>query len=415
MPSQQPYASTTITTATEPSEWVYLAPLNEPTVLEAESSRAPNITSIAPIKDLFSSTAAVESPDPQTDPEFYGDDDVDDDRIPAEEAFLKFAGRTFPSSGPATDYSGSIYIPSPSTSSTQPYPIKHHLPGCETRAERLARLIVEADLLAAETAAPSPAPASDADDEQQPPLAAAALDQLSELRGHLRKLRDGGFDPGSSSAALSIPITDPSSCAGPPASSNPDALLLRVVSPNISALSALEQRVTAVERSVGVCDLTHDTPEESVADVLADVRAQLAFVRDAQFSERLLTDARTVASMLQQLVTGDKGEQVVNLAKRVEHVEKWRHVVDVVPVVVERLRSVKTVQQEAAHFSSAVDSVCRLVAEVEGRDKENGQLLEDMRKSLEVNLKSVQQNLDMLSKRLDEAERGSEESGASDT
>lgn len=368
-------------------EWVYISQADEPTIYEGDSLATTKSKS-SPHIHLLSSNAPVEDPksDPDAEAEYYGDQDVIREQISPAQAFETFAGKTFPT-GQRPDFSGSIYaeatdaVVKPSTVPARTL----RLPSSESRSERLARLVAEVDALATESRGDE----GNKDD---------AFAQISALRHQLTEMEDN-INANSLPVRLISPQKNvPDNVEHP--ESQPRGVTLKMISPNVSILSALEQRVAALESSIGVSHLEEYCSGIALAPMLDDVQTRLALITDPTLPERLKKDAQDIANVLHKELQEERGEQVLRTATLLEKMDKWEYIAESVPMVVERLRSLKCVQEEAMHFSTTLASIGKQVDILQQRNETNSTLIQNVQRSLEVNVATVQKNMDLLDQQL---------------
>lgn len=365
-------------------EWVYISDGEEPTVFEgtAHAKRSPTT---APF-DLFAPGPPVESdPHSEEEPEFFGEADTLDHRVPPEQAFALFPHNL--------DFSSSIHVePLGLQSGLRNAPLS----ASETRSSRLARLSAEVAALAAEVGMESQSDGS------------SQLNDLAQLRMQLREIEasvsTGALLPRGMSLAL--------------ARQNPEDGLKTSEKPFVQAassalsrqaanmLSALERRVASLEKSVGVSHLGTACEGKSFGPLLEDIRTRLELVSDATLPEKLKSDAREIAAILQRQMQSDRGADALRTATVLEKMERWEHLAETVPLVVERLRSFKRLQNDAACFAEALKSVGKQVDMFNKRSMANSELIGKVQKNLEKNMKAVQENLDILQDKLKEGEDG---------
>lgn len=373
-------------------EWVYIAPSDEPAVFEADAIVQPDESSKRVI-DIFSSKLPVEDPvsDPD-EPEYYGDEDVVEERVSPVEAFETFAGKHFPV-GRDPDFSGSIYAES-SNARVKPVHSEvakrwRHLPSSETRSQRLARLSAEVAALRAEY------------EENEDDSGSDALTTLSSLRDQLNEI-DNSISSGRLSGRKNMSVLpvinrlDESVDSG----TNSGGLSLHLTSPSIPVLSTLEKRIAALESTVGVCKLEEPCDGDSLGTILEDVRVRLALIKDENLPQKLKRDAHDIARILQSDLQNEKGSEILRAATTLEKMEKWKDLAETVPLVIERLRSLKRVQEEAEQFSSTLATMGSNLDSLQQRSDANCSLAENVRNSLKTNMKAVQENLDLLNEKV---------------
>lgn len=358
-------------------EWVYNSSSDEPTIFEGDSHGS--CAQPSPF-DIFASSSAVEDePRSECEAEFYGSSDEPDEVLPPEQAFLKFAQRSAATPRDA-DFSSAIYA----EAAAKPVPrrIRPTNPAAESRRERVARITAELDALATEVGIEADKPAD-------------ALADLSALRQQLRDIEVAA--PRQPRARL-LPARE--SGLGGERTDLHSGVTVQMVSPDLATVAALERRVAALESSVGVSHLTEACNGKALAGMLDDVQNRLELVADRTLPERLKNDARDVAEILQKELQNEHGADVVRAATVLEKMEKWEHVADTVPLVVERLRCFKKLQDEAGQFVASLSALGKQVDALAKRKETNGSLIANVQRSLEANVKTVQENLDILERKL---------------
>lgn len=382
-------------------KWVYIEDTDEPTVFECEAHVEPGQALLEPIDGLFNSFVPAEEPLPEleTDLEFVGDDDIVDDRVAPEKAFETFLGRNFPLDRDE-DFSGSIYhapVEKKSVKHSQRHSV---LRGAESRAERLSRLSKEVDALAAECGLAAGDAASD------------ALSQLTDLRNQLRTIEQQFTHvpisltlPTITSSVRASAVTEGNNSekAGDSADIKTGEVTVQMISPSITALSGIERRITAIEQSVGVHRLERAFDGASVADTLDDVRTRLALATEPSLSDRLVNDAKRIAHVLKNELQTERGKDALRVGALLDKIEDWQPVVDSLPIVVDRLASVRHFHIEASHFIDAVSALKKQMDSLENRSRANEKLLTSVRHTLEVNMQTVTKNFNLLKDRLEKA------------
>lgn len=388
--------------SSESVEWVYIVETDEPTIYETETpSQAQRQTNEA-IDAFFTSKAPAEETAPSkstAEQEYFGDvDDKDgidiiDDRIPPEKAFETFLGRNFPANE-SFDYSGSIYHPPP-VQKTPVLPSQKsgravRLPGSESKAQRLARLVAEVEQLSTESGLSADAPAVD------------AFNQMKELRAQLRTIeQQASYIPPLYTSTAS-PLQDTGEKAAP-APSGDAPLTVQVLSPNFDTLASLEQRVSALENSVDVSRLEDSYDGMSLASLVDDVRARLSLITDTTLSDRLKDDAKQIAQIMRSELQTERGQDTLRVATLLDKMQEWQPLVDSLPILVDRFASVRHLHEEAENFVTAMSAMTKQLDSMESRHNTNKSLLTSVQNSLEVNMKSVNHNIEILKRRLDAA------------
>lgn len=395
--------------ASEPSggEWVYLADLDEPAVLEAYTGgRDDEDTQL--LDSLFTSTSAVEvssddgdSPTATTSAtdkrvkskvseEYFGDDGIVDDRIPPETAFETFLGKNFPVQ-PSYDFSSSLYNARPETAGQSlPNAVSSSvLPGAESREERLARLTAEVNALAAETGASNQSPTD------------AIFEGLSELREQLCAIENTSINvPTIPSATLLNSKTRDDSNSDKKEEPSND-VSVKLVAPATETLSLLERRVSSLERAVGVADLEAEFDGVTLAALTKDVRTRLAFVTDEDLPAKLKEDARQIAHMLRNDMQSQRAKDALRVATILDKLHSFFPLLDTLPVLIDRLVSVRRLHTEAANFSQALSNLAVQLDRIEERRDANKDLLESVRSSMDLNIQTVNSNLAILKEHIE--------------
>lgn len=387
-------------------DWVYIAAESddEPSIYETETTWPSQ--PIEHIDILFKSDAAVEEPysDAQTEPHIYADEhdeDIIEDRVPPETAFELFLARNFPISDKLArhDFSGSIYHEEQTTTKTsQGLPLlKKGLPGAESREERLQRLMHEVEGLANEVGLN---PSENA--------AAETLLQVNQLRQQLNDINLHCSLPASTASSKihsSIPLclsTEKNFNKGSGKDSDDvpggetDDKNIKLISPSLSAVYALERRVASLESSVNVHDLERTFDGQSVADVLHDVKTRLSFATDPKLSSRLCEDAQRIASILRKSDLSD----ALRLGSLLDKMYEWQPIIDDLPIIIDRLACVRHLHEEAAHFVDSASKLSKLFDQLDSRASQNRSLLNTVRTTMQSNMETVNQNLDSLLRKI---------------
>lgn len=364
-------------------EWVYNGSSDEPTLFEGDSHGSSASTRPSAF-DIFSSSSAVEDEprsECEAEAEYYGSSDEPDDLLAPEDAFLKFAHRST-AAKPNADFSSAIYAEAAAKHVPRSLPRRN--PAIESRKERIARIATELDALAQETGIESEQPTDSVAD-------------LSALREQLHSIEAAAAAPHQPRARL---LLQRDSGALDDRAKSQTGLTVQMVSPDVGAVSALEKRVAAVERSVGVSHLSEVCDGKSMAGMLDDVQNRLEFVTDRSLPERLKSDARDIAEILQKELQSEHGADVVKTATVLEKMEKWEQIADTVPLVVERLRCFKKLQDEAGQFIVSLAALGKQVDSLAKTSEINGKLIANVSRNLEANCNTVQENLNILERKL---------------
>lgn len=377
----------------ESIEWVYLAESDEPTVFETETPKQTHPQYNEAVETFFNSQRAAEQPSSESTPEgeYFGDDEQDehdiiDDRIPPEKAFETFLGRNFPTQHQPYDYSTSLY----SKTNTVPPSNKHRhsvrLQHVESKSERLARLTAEVEQLSVDSGLSADQPATD------------AFNQLKQLRAQLHTIeQNASYIP-----PPFIPTTqdqDDDKPSHAQLSSSP--VMPQPISPNFDTISLLERRLSTLENSIGVAQLENSFDGTSITSLVEDVRARLCMLTDESLPDRLKDDAKQIAQVLRSDLQTDRGEDALRTATLLDKMQEWQPLVDTLPILIDRLSSVRHLHQEADHFVAAMQSITKQVDNLESRHNTNDKLLQTVQQSLQINIKSVNDNIDLLKSRLD--------------
>ena len=360
-------------------EWYYNPPSDEPTVYETDPPDESK-----PAHRLFSEGPPPPFEEPVSEPEeqYLGDPDVVEHLVSPVEAFHSFANHTF--SFEQTPVSASIYEQA-STKVVQPVkvePLRRGLPARESRQEKLKRIEAELDALKSEIGG------DDTVDDN------SALYQLSSLRDNLDKIELSMY-----SKQDNLPSLSSLSNVQQQPENETEQKTLQIISPDVSLISALEQRLARMETAVGVCptDSEYTVP---LGKTLADVSTRLALISDPTLSSRLKQDAQKVAQLFQEHLRSEKGQKLLQAAQSLESLQRHEKLIRSVPVVVERLTSLRKTQDEAAAFSTSIDVLAKQIDEIEKRSRLNAELLDNVTQSLEANMKIVEDNLEVLENRL---------------
>ncbi|KAI0567505.1 Dynamitin [Gracilaria domingensis] len=372
-------------------EWVY-APEDDDEPVVYEALPLPP-ESLQPL-DLSSSSFAVEpavQEEHHDEGEYYGDDDIVEERIPPVKAFEMFAGSVFPIAG-ADDFSDSIYVES------KRLPSKHitfhtaapRLPASESRSDKLKRLYTEVETLATECTSSPEQPS----EPSLPDLTVlrARLQQIEHnLNAELRPNRTIRVTPNKALPLSEVQRSDPHA---------KQPVTVQMISPNVAVLQALEKRVTAVENALGIPRLDEQSETVPLAPLIEDVQTRLGLITDDSLPQRLKKDAEDIARILQSELRDEMGTEIVRMASVLQKIEKWHAVADSLPIVVQRLRCLKQLQDDAAQFMQCLRVLDKQVDALQKRSQTNNALVEKVRRNLETNIGAVQKNIDVLNSKL---------------
>lgn len=348
-------------------EWYYSSPPSSPTLFEGDAHGPSNPPPKPQPFDLFAPLPPVESlPTQPAEPEYYGASDAQLETISPEAAFLKFASHVYAPSEivPVDRYSRD-------NNSSKP----------ERRKARIARLLAEIEQLEKEQGT------EECHDE--PYDLRALRSQLVALE-KARKAREH--------AAARRPLIEERKVDGGNAESA-KGLTVELVSPDVASVVQLERRVAQLERMVGPTN-ADACQGMVVASVMEDVRRRLEMLEDEAIGDRLKKEAREVAEVLRREVHTDAGVGALQTAEILKKMERWEELAETVPVVVERLRCLKAVHDEAAEMVHAFSRLEKTLEELKGRRVRNEELIANVERNLKDNMQTVEQNLAMLERRL---------------
>ncbi|CAN8061372.1 unnamed protein product [Agarophyton chilense] len=371
-------------------EWVYIPETDEPVVFESDP--IPPETAELSKLDIFSSTLPFEQPvkAEEHEEDYYGDDDIVEERLAPLKVFEMFAGSVVPLAD-APDFSDSIYPESTPSKKATLLTRRPRLPASETRSERLKRLRAEVESLASECS-----PNDELQHKSHLPDLTLLRIQLEEiehnLNAELRPSRTVRLNPNAH------PLPDSYENDHHPQSKHP--VTVQMFSPNVSILQSLEKRVTAMEIALGIPRLDQQCEMIALAPLLEDVRTRLGLITDETLPQRLKKDAEDIARILQSELRDEKGTDIVRMARVLQKIEKWESVAESMPLVVQRLRCLKRVQDDAAQFMECLTVLNKQVDALQKRSETNNSLLGKVQRNLETNIGTVRKNIDVLNLKL---------------
>ena len=335
-------------------EWVYINPEedNEPTVFEGDGLRV--VTRDG--RDLETVSTVSD------EPEVFGDEVVDDELLTPEEAFSKLARQL------RNDADMKV--------KTARRAGGHVVVG-ESRAARIDRIRRELDALTKEAT-------GDAD-----------MNLFKSLRAQLNALEV--FKP-SVGGDKQVIVEEPSDSGGG-GGGGEGKTVVKVYDAGVGRILALERRVAALERVVGP-SLHVDAEGASVTALVLAVREKLALL-DEGAGERLRRDADAVASALRGVAASETVKAGVVMAKMSE----WENVAASLPAVVERLRSLKRIHDEAGGFVAALRNLSLQYQELKNAAKDNRAVLDAATQNMTANLNTMANNVALLEKRLDRIQK----------
>lgn len=364
-------------------EWFYSETSDEPSVFEGDSHGSASAKARPP--DVFSSRAAVEI-DPrsecETEPEYFGASDEPEEILAPEEAFIKFFNQST-SARPGQDFSTALYAEAATNQVPKIAPRRN--PAAESRDERIARLAAELNSIEKETVAEAVGSEN-------------SIADFSELRAQLKTIEEAATIP---PPLLVRHKNNAKEIVGEENARASAGLTIQIISPDVTTVSVLEQRVSALERSVGLSHQSDFCYGRPLTEMMREIHDRLDFATDTTLAGRLKADAREIAEVLQKQVGSEEGSKFVKSATVLDKMEKWERLADTVPVVVERLRCFKRLQEEAGNFVASLAALGKQVDSLAKRSEVNGSLIANVTKNLETNCATVQANLDILERRLD--------------
>eukprot|EP00177_Eucheuma_denticulatum_P002434 GFKZ01004376.1.p1 GENE.GFKZ01004376.1~~GFKZ01004376.1.p1 ORF type:complete len:386 (+),score=84.63 GFKZ01004376.1:89-1159(+) len=348
-------------------EWYYSSQPSTPTLFEGDANGPSQPLPKPQPFDLFAPFHHVESiPAQPAEPEYYGASDTEMETVTPEAAFLKFASHVY-----APSEIASVERYSRETKSSKP----------ERRKARIERIAAEIEELEKDEG--SEGSGDDAYD-------------LRELRRQLVALEKARKDRELAAARRPL-IEERRGDKGDDAGGK--QVTLELVSPDLASVVSLERRVAELERMVGVTNV-QGCAGMVVASVMEDVKRRLDILEDDGIGDRLKKEARDVAEVLRREVQSDAGVGALQTAEILKKMERWEELAETVPVVIERLRCLKSIHDEAGGMVDALHRVERTLAELKERRVRNEELIANVDRNLKENMKTVEQNLDILESRL---------------
>ena len=134
---------------------------------------------------------------------------------------------------------------------------------------------------------------------------------------------------------------------------------------------------------------------------MEDVKIRLALATDSSLPERLRDDATRIAQILSADVSSQRLDESIRLGTLLEKIHRWQLIIDAVPLLVDRFASVRRLHDEASHFVDASAALSKQMDCLEKRSVANRTLLNTLKKTMQENMKTFDENLDILSRKLE--------------
>lgn len=349
-------------------EWVYDGS-DEQEVLYEGDAYAKNEKTNQPF-DLFAPFEPVEATSTASDEqEYFGSTDGDENILKPEEAFLKTIGK--------------VYAPAEILQGKRRSVVRNK--PTETRQERILKLAAELSVLQA---------------EEEEDGSEALLADLSGLRKQLSDLENKTKPkyPTGPSGIQNI-VNEASKGDNQNVQDGSEGVVLNLYAPELHTVADLERRVAALEKIVGT---THTEFCENIplAKLMSDVKSRLDILENPGITEKLKQEARDIAEILRREVHTESGVTALQTAEILNKMKKWDGLIDTLPIIVERLRCLKRVQDEASGFVNAMHRVEETLDLLKKRKNVNEALIRNVEETLRENMKTVNNNLDLLENKL---------------
>lgn len=430
--------------ADDVKDWVWISDNDdEPAIYESNTPHTPssptepadgtdkNHNQQHPIDILFRSTAPVEEPLSNGDAEeqqYFGDEDIIEDRIPPERAFEVFLATNYPIS--STSINPAVHASRNSIQQRQQL-------SSESRAERLSRLTFEVNQLASDVGASAEEESFNALSQiEQLKQQLAAIEQCTTTSTIVKPFVSMENGAGEEAANQSLDVSEPQPSTEHHETDQPKMSLkkttltttttmtsttveteetkersgnkhqpqkhitVQMVSPTVATVTELEQRITRLEQSVGLSSLENNFDGTSIAQTLEDVRMRLTLATDSSLSKRLCEDAKHIAQILSADVSPQRLDESIRLGTLLDKLHHWQPVIDAIPLLVDRFASVRRLHEEASHFVDAAAALSKHLDSVESRTVTNRTLLNTVKRTMQENMNNVNENLTILNEKL---------------
>jgi Dynamitin len=390
-------------------EWVYephALPVDEPQLLEADSDRA------ATFDGKAQTLEGRDHGPPSEECVYYGDEDIDESLVDPVAAFETFAGHIFSSRQNNHSRSADNDMDEPHPIGIRPNKatcagfIRDPTTGAtgkilESRQERLSRLCREINEMSTTTEFD--------DDEDGPPgdhleeHSKSMCLQLDDLRLALDRLSElSKFDMDHTKHKIVLKRQRPvpaQPANGPDLSQDASSFspaYIELYAHDAVTLSDLDLRIRALER-----DMTPGADAvgaRGIWGVLQSLHAQLEALDGIE-----LDKMRANIESLTAAVNGDdRVAQLADFSDLFSKLDLLAECAGAIPALASRLRSIKTVLDDAAEINGAVADLNARYDSLRSARRENMDIVKQASTSLDGNMQTVRENMDSLQKRLED-------------
>ena len=176
--------------------------------------------------------------------------------------------------------------------------------------------------------------------------------------------------------------------------------------------AALEKKITHLERVVGIHEPAYSSSRRG-ASILATLThlASQAEILDGDRLLELSTQAQKLSADIQEIKKEQESlplrsgplstAEEHKIHKIFETVETWEHVAAELPVVVDRLASLKTLHNRSLGAVQGAEEMARQQAAIQDSLQSNAALLEQVRNSFAENMAAFRENVQLLQSRMD--------------
>ncbi|XP_033116066.1 dynactin subunit 2-A-like [Anneissia japonica] len=175
-----------------------------------------------------------------------------------------------------------------------------------------------------------------------------------------------------------------------------------------SKVTDLEQRIARLEASIGtdpqkLSALTAETASKTLTETVGILQEKLSILEPIQVDH---VDARLQSILMRLNQAKDKkralddADKDKKISELYDMVEKWNGVADTLPKVVERLRALKVLHEQALQFSQAMTHLDVTQQRISTSLQNQQTLLKELQNSFASNMAAIQSNCKSIDARL---------------
>lgn len=176
----------------------------------------------------------------------------------------------------------------------------------------------------------------------------------------------------------------------------------------VSRASQLEDRLSQLEKLLGKDGRVLSSITGGVAGASGDLLSAMSVLQakmallDPGHAEAMNGRLATLLQNLKQLQQSKSADESkkTKVAELYDMVARWDTVATIVPDLIGRLKSLKALHEQAAHFSNTLRDVDVGQQQINGRLEGQAKVLQELEERLRVNMESIQANCQSLEARI---------------